>query len=120
MKLHHSAIAVETFSSLNVDGINHGFFVGDAETPVEDTTSFEQMINEYFEMYTIPGKDRDVIPLDSIQEVLDQLHHLTAAADYFRSRLQEAKVFDRQAWLEANENTFNHNNFDDFLKDIEL
>ena len=120
MKVHQSAIAVETFSSLNGDSINHGFFVGDADTPVQDDTSFEQMIDEYFEMYTIPGKGRDVIPMDSLSEVVDQLNALVKAAEYFKARLQKAKAFDRQAWLEANENTFNHNNFDDFLKDIEL
>lgn len=120
MQLKRSAIEVENFASLNGDSINHGFFVGDADTPIHIDTTFEEIIDEYFEMYTIPGKGRDVIPLDSLQEVLDQLDALVAAADYFKTRLQKAKAFDRDAWINYNDGAFSQDNFDNFLKDIHL
>ena len=120
MQVHTSAITLESFASLVENGVNHGVFIGDADTPVESTSTWETMIDELFGMYTIPGRDIDVVPSDSLDELVLHMTGLHQAADYFMSKLQAAKVFDRAAWLEANEGTFNQTNIQDFYKDITL
>jgi len=118
MEVHKGTITLESFANLLPQGVTHGVFVGDAETPIESTTTWETMIGELFEMYTVPGTN--VIPMDSFNDVIEHLEGITTAAEYFKTKLKEHKIFDRDAWLEANDNTFNQINRHEFYKDIEL
>jgi hypothetical protein len=118
MQTHKAEIKVESFASLLENGVNHGVFVGDADTPIDANTTWETMIDELFEMYTVPNSN--AIPMDSFDDLMQHLEGINAAAEYFKTKLKDHKVFDRQAWLEANDNTFNQNNRQDFYKDIEV
>lgn len=118
METHQANITVETFASLTTDGVNHGIFVSDADTPIESTTSWQTLIDELIDMYSIPGTNATTI--DSIDELVSHMTGLVQASDYFMVKLKSMKVFDRDAWLKANNGAFNNANREDFYKDIEL
>jgi hypothetical protein len=118
MQVHTSAITLESFASLVENGVNHGVFVGDAESPVDSTSTWEAMVDELIDMYSIPGNN--AVPLDSIDELMRHVAGLQHAIDYFHTKMQTVRVFDREAWLEANDGTFNQTNREDFYKEFKL
>ena len=118
MQVHQSTITLESFASLVENGVNHGVFVGDADTPVDATSTWEQMVDEAIDMYSIPGTG--AVTLDSVDELLQHMAGLQHAVDYFKTKLQSVKLFDREAWLASNNGTFNQANRDQFYKEFKL
>lgn len=118
MQTHKANITVESFASLTVDGVEHGIFIADADTPIQSSIDWKTMIDELFEMYTVPS--RNVPTLDSFGELVEHLNSMQNAAAYFKEKLLSTKVFDRDAWLSANNGEFNQTNFEDFYKDSQL
>jgi len=118
METQQANITVETFASLTTDGVNHGIFISDADTPIESTTSWQSLIDELIYMYSIPGTNATTA--DSIDELVSHMTGMVHASEYFMTKLKSMKLFDRDAWLKANDGAFNNSNREDFYKDIEL
>lgn len=116
MNTHKHTIQLELYSSLLPGGVQHGVFVGMDDTPAQVNTTWDEMINELFDMYTVRP---NTVTIDSMPELLDHLNGLMAAADKFKDRIKQCRVFDREAWLAANNGEYIQSNFNDFVKEID-
>lgn len=118
MKMKNRALSLEGYSSLTVDGICHGVFVGPSDVPVEFTTTWQELTDELFEMNRLMGREDEVIPVDSVDDILNHLEGLLSAAEALKNRLKKAKQFDRDAWMDSNNGNIDHANIEDFIKEI--
>ena len=100
---------------LTDNGMGGCVFFNDTDDGFEFDMTWDDLIENEFEMQTIPGHDGDVLTLDGVQEVHELATALEVAAQKMRKRLEESLVLDRDAWLESNDGKFNQENRHEFL-----
>ena len=104
------------------EGMGGCIFFNDTDDGVEFNMTWDELIENEFEMQTIPtliGDDKpqtEVVTLDAVNDLHTLITAFEDAAKKMRTRLTEVSVLDRQAWLKANDGAFNHNNRDEFTK----
>jgi len=98
------------------EGMAGSVFIGDSDEGCEFNMSWEELIEDEFEMQTIPNQKADTLTLDAAQEVHELINAFEDAAKKMRERLTNSLILDRKAWLEANDGELNQANRDEFLK----
>lgn len=103
---------------LTEDGVEVCVFIGDEETPTEYQYTWDEMVEREIDTQVIHGFfDKNVFPKND--DTLDRLERIAHSLEVGASRLYElidnAYIFDREAWLESNDGQYNHENKEEFL-----
>ena len=122
-------IELDPTMHFNPNGMGGCVFFGDSDDGFEFNMTWDELIDNEFEMQTIPkvlgyndsAQKGEVLSYhdgdwNAAQDLYDIIVGLENAAKKMRERLENTLVLDRKAWLKANNGEFNQENRDEFLK----
>jgi len=109
-------LEVEPSMYFTLNGMGGCVFIGTDDDSIEFEMTWDDLIDRELEMQTIPNQEVDVVTLNSLQELHKLVVAFEDAANKMRERMTSCLVLDRDAWLEANDGVFNHDNRAEFTK----
>lgn len=95
-------IELDIFGGIDHTGVYSGVFVGeDADTPIETTTTWEEIISSEVERVCIPNGGPIVVSNDSngVEEIQSMAEMLRGLADQLETEAAKHLVFLRDDWL---------------------
>ena len=106
---------------LTENGVDVFVFIGDDETPTEYQCTWDEMVQREIDAQVVYGFDDKTVFLKK-DDTLDRLekiaHSLEAGASRIYDLIDNAYIFDREAWLEANDGEYNQDNKEEFLTKV--
>jgi len=122
-------IELDPTMHFNPNGMGGCVFFGDSDDGFEFNMTWDELIDNEFEMQTIPkvlgyndsAQKGEVLSYhdgdwNAAQDLYDIIVGLENAAKKMRERLENTLVLDRKEWLKANNGEFNQENQAEFLK----
>lgn len=102
------------------NGIEVCVFIDDDDEPTEYHYTWDDIIDKQIECEIICGFDGKTVFLneDNITELERVAHSLEAGAARIYDLIDNSYLFDRKAWLEANNGEFNQENKEQFLTKV--
>jgi hypothetical protein len=102
------------------DGIEVCVFIGGNDEPTEYHYTWDEIIDKQIECEIILGFDDKTVFLneDNITELERVAHSLEAGASKIYDLIDNSYLFDRAAWLKANDDVYNQENKEQFLTKV--
>lgn len=104
------------------DGIEVCVFIGGDDEPTEYHYTWDDIIDKQIECHRILGFDDNTVFAKDEDDTLTKLekiaHSLEAGAAKIYDLIDNSHLFDRKAWLEANNGEFNQENKEQFLTKV--
>lgn len=104
------------------NGIEVCVFIGDDETPTEYHYTWDDIIDKQIECQIIHGFDGKTVfskeEDDTTMELERIAHSLEAGAARIYDLIDNSYIFDRKAWLKANDDVYNRENIEQFLTKV--
>lgn len=102
------------------DGIEVCVFIGGDDEPTEYHYTWDEIIDKQIECEIIRGFDDKTVFLneDNITELERVAHSLEAGAAMIYDLIDDSYIFDRAAWLKANDDVYNQENKEQFLTKV--
>jgi len=104
------AIDIDTSISVDEFGVQYYTYVGnehDGFPSIEDTISWERLIDELIEAETVPDTGAIVVdygaygpPCDGVEELMNMAAVLRDAACLLEERVRQSQIFIRGRWAE--------------------
>lgn len=111
-------IDVDAEPWITEDGIEISVFIGEGDDRIEYQYTWSELIHLMVDAHVLYGFDDKIVFLKN-DDALDKFQKIAKSVERGASKIYEmldnAYVFDREAWLESNDGVYNEGNKNEFL-----